>query len=336
MSLWLVRAGRHGEQEETALKEGVVTIGWDRLKDLSGIKSKEELEKLYQETYQDEKKNKVGTLIGQVWTFVSKIKKDDLVALPLKRQAAIAIGKVDSEHYEYKELTDNVKHIRRVKWLKTIPRTAFDQDLLYSFGALLTVCEIKRNDAEKRVLQMLKAENYQKEPETSGESIADEEGRIDIEQSAQVEIEKYIDQKFKGHALSRLVEAVLKAQGYVTLSSDPGPDGGVDILAGAGPLGFDHPKICVQVKSSSSQADVKILRELQGVMTKVRAEQGLLVSWGGFNPKARQEARDAYFSLRLWDSGALLEAIFEHYDKFDDETKAELPLKRIWRLVTEE
>jgi predicted Mrr-cat superfamily restriction endonuclease len=26
MSLWLVRAGRHGEQEETALKEGVVTI----------------------------------------------------------------------------------------------------------------------------------------------------------------------------------------------------------------------------------------------------------------------------------------------------------------------
>lgn len=110
----------------------------------------------------------------------------------------------------------------------------------------------------------------------------------------------------------------------------------MDILAGAGPLGFDHQKICVQVKRSSSLADVKILRELQGVMTKVRAEQGLLVSWGGFNPKARQETRDAYFSLRLWDSGSLLEAIFEHYDKFDDETKAELPLKRIWRLVTEE
>jgi predicted Mrr-cat superfamily restriction endonuclease len=28
MSLWLVRAGKYGEQEETALKENVVTIGW--------------------------------------------------------------------------------------------------------------------------------------------------------------------------------------------------------------------------------------------------------------------------------------------------------------------
>ncbi len=132
------------------------------------------------------------------------------------------------------------------------------------------------------------------------------------------------------------MEGVLEAQGYVTLKSSPGPDGGIDILAAPGPLGFDNPKICVQVKSSSSQSDVKILRELQGVMTKVRAEQGLLVSWGGFTNKANQEARDAFFTIRLWDAGALLEAIFRYYDRFDDELKAELPLKRLWGLVLEE
>ena len=51
---------------------------------------------------------------------------------------------------------------------------------------------------------------------------------------------------------------------------------------------------------------------------------------------ALEEARDAFFTIRLWDAGALLEAIFKNYEKFDDELKAELPLKRIWGLVLEE
>lgn len=333
MSLWMVRAGRFGLQEDTALREGVVTIGWDEMPNLSGIKSKEELEKLYVKTYPDAKKNAVSNMVGQIWTFMSRMKKGDLVAIPLKKQALIAIGRVEDDWYEYKEITENVKHLRRVKWIKNIPRTAFDQDLLYSFGAFMTVCEIKRNDAERRVKELLEKKDYPVDVETPVET--PEEGTIDIEEYSRDQIVKFIGRKFKGHNLARLVEAILGAQGYVTLKSDPGPDGGIDILAGAGALGFDNPKICIQVKSSASPVDVKVLRELQGVMSKVRAEQGLLVSWGGFNTKAIQEARDAFFSIRLWDSGNLIEAIFKHYEHFDDELKAELPLKRIWGLVPE-
>jgi restriction system protein len=329
----MVRAGKHGEQEDIALREGVVTVGWKDMPNLSGIKTKEDLEKLYIKTYPDAKKMTTANEVGQLWTFMSRIKKGDLVALPLKKQAVIAIGKVEDDWYEYKDLAENAKHIRRVKWIKNIPRTAFDQDLLYSFGAFMTVCEIKRNEAERRVKELLQKESYQIDVVKPVES--SEEGAIDIEQYSRDEIVKFIGRKFKGHDLARLVDAVLNAQGYVTLKSDPGPDGGIDILAGAGPLGFDNPKICIQVKSSASSVDVKVLRELQGVMSKVRAEQGLLVSWGGFNSKAIQEARDAFFSIRLWDSGNLIEAIFKHYEHFDDELKAELPLKRIWGLVPE-
>jgi restriction system protein len=53
-----------------------------------------------------------------------------------------------------------------------------------------------------------------------------------------------------------------------------GKDGGVDILAGSGPLCFIDPRICTQVKSSSSPLDVRILSELQGVMQRVNAKQG--------------------------------------------------------------
>ncbi|MBN2037295.1 MAG: restriction endonuclease [Chitinispirillaceae bacterium] len=330
MSLWLVRAGGHGEQEQEALDNSVVTIGWDDFDDLSNIKSREELSELYLKLNPDSKKMQVANAVGQIWRFVREIQKGDLVALPLKMQSGISIGKVESD-YEFKQISPNIKHLRHVKWIKTIPRSAFDQDILYSFGAFMTVCQIERNDAENRVKKLLKGEVtpvVEDEPER--------EGVIDIEEYAKDQITKHINAKFKGHGLARLVDAILKAQGYITKQSAPGPDGGVDILAAAGPLGFDKPRVCVQVKSSSSAVDVKVLRELQGVMSKVRAEQGLLISWGGFTPNTINEARDAFFSIRLWDQGNLLEEIFRYYDRFDDELKAELPLKKMWGLIIEE
>ena len=40
------------------------------------------------------------------------------------------------------------RHSRKVKWLEeSIPRDAFKQDLRHSFGAFMTICEIKRISA---------------------------------------------------------------------------------------------------------------------------------------------------------------------------------------------
>jgi restriction system protein len=139
-----------------------------------------------------------------------------------------------------------------------------------------------------------------------------------------------------GHRLATLVDAVLQIEGYLTRVSPPGPDGGVDILAGTGPMGFGQPRLCVQVKSSPSPVDVNVLRGLQGVLQNFHAEQGLLVCWGGFKSSVIQEARQSFFTIRLWDSGDLLGMILKNHDKFPDELKAELPLKRIWALVLEE
>lgn len=331
MSLWLVRAGRHGEQEQGALDNQVATIGWNELPDLSGSKSREELRKIYLQFYPKSKKSEVGNKVGQLWRFVRQIQPGDLVALPLKTQSAIAIGKVEGA-YEYKQLTPNIKHIRRLKWLETIPRSKFDQDILYSLGSLSTVCKIERNNAESRVRQLLQSKTVTGPGPKNGEG----EDKIDIECHAKDQIVKYIEVNFKGHDLASLVEAILQAQGYVTKPSPPGPDGGVDILAAAGPLGFDRPKVCVQVKSTSSPVDARVLRELRGVMSKHMADQGLLVSWGGFTNETNREAKDAFFSIRLWDQGALIEQMMKYYDRFNDELKAELPLKRIWALVIEE
>ena len=42
------------------------------------------------------------------------------------------------------------------------------------------------------------------------------------------------------------------------------------------------------------------------------------------------------FTIRLWDSGDLLQSLQKNYDRLPPDLQAELPLKRIWALVLEE
>ena len=162
------------------------------------------------------------------------------------------------------------------------------------------------------------------------------EGLPDLSQLAHDQIVAHIQARFSGHALAALVNAVLRTDGWVTKPSPPGADGGVDILAGRGSLGLDEPRLCVQVKSQNNPADVTVYRTLQGAMQTFNAQQGLLVCWGGFNKVVLTEARTGHFSVRLWDSGDLVEAIYRTYDRLPAEIQAELPLKRGWMLVAEE
>lgn len=333
MTLWMVRAGSHGEQEQAVLQHNIIAIRWLEIPDLTSVKTKDELYSLYYQVFPHKNKNQAANEVGQIWRFRDEIAVGDLVGIPLKTQSVIAIGKVTGT-YEYRtDIAENVRHTIPVQWLRMIPRSEFDQDLLYSFGAFMTVCTIWRNDAEQRIRDMLGDKKPAKKDAKEEEEV---EEKIDLEQFARDQIEKYISRKFKGHDLARLVNELLIAQGYSTQMSPPGPDGGVDILAGAGPLGFLPPKICIQVKSTTTPSDVRVLRELRGVMSKVNAEQGLLVSWGGFTGQALKEANDSFFSIRLWDSGQLIKAIYQHYENLSNDLKAELPLKKIWSLVLEE
>lgn len=329
MTLWQVRAGRGGAQASTAYEKSVITIAWNDLPDLSRFKTKEELATFFVSVYRDQKPKSAEMGIRQVWNFARNIKKSDLVALPLPAESAVAIGEVIGD-YDYLDNASEIKHTRKVKWLGKFPRSSFDSDILFSFGAIQTVCRIERNEAENRIRKMLSgAALPPKGPVVEKES----EEEFDIEQFAKDELIKHITAKFSGHKLADLVEAILKAQGFITSKSPPGKDGGVDILAGSGPLGLNEPRLCVQVKSSGAAIGSEVLRQLQGTMQNFKAENGLLVAWGGFTRDAIADAKHSFFSIRLWNQGDLLEEITKYYDKFGDELKAELPLKRIWALV---
>jgi len=339
MAVWMVRAGRNGEREDLALSDNVVVIGWDELPDLSGVQSREEVERLMLEHHPDAKPKTLVNWSGQVWSFVGRIEAEDLVVLPLKTRSAVAVGR-PSGAYEFRpDNPPGARHVRPVTWVRDdIPRTAFDQDLLYSLGAFMTVCQIRRNHAEERIRAIAEGKPAPTVSEPPSDASVEEDASetIDLAAFAQDQIRTFIGQRFKGHDLSRLVDEILQVQGYRTELSPAGPDGGVDIIAGKGPMGFEAPRLVVQVKSSDAPADVRVLRELQGVMKNFGADRGLFVSWGGFKSSVYQEARTLFFEIRLWDADDLIEALAENYGQLPDDLQAELPLKRVWTLVLEE
>jgi restriction system protein len=271
------------------------------------------------------------------------IKVGDLVVLPRKLTSQVALGRVIGP-YSYEKVAGIMRHVRAVEWLRPdIPRSVFGQDLLYSFGSLKTVCNIRRNNAEERVAAVLAGKSdpgFVLTPgnpsKTDADTLdSDEEGH-DLALAADDQIVAHIQSRFKGHALAKLVNAVLLADGWATKLSPPGPDGGIDIFAGRGSFGLDAPRLCVQVKSQTSPADVTVYRTLQGAMQTFKADQGLLVCWGGFNKAVLNEARQGHFMVRLWESRDLVEAIYRTYDNLPAEIQADLPLKRVWMLVQEE
>jgi Uncharacterized conserved protein len=157
MALWLVRAGKYGEYESHFLENGVVNLTWEGLEDtdLSKAKDYDDIKRIVLDTYPDERPRRLGNWAGQIWAFALGIKAGDWIALPRKTQSAIAIGEVLGP-YQFDEKADALqRHARAVRWInKEVPRSSFAQDLLYSLGAFLTVCEVKRNDAEARVRKM--------------------------------------------------------------------------------------------------------------------------------------------------------------------------------------
>jgi len=280
---------------------------------------------------------------GQWKAFLLLMAPGDVVAMPRKHHGTIALGEIVSGYEYHADSPDPFRHARRMKWIEPgVARVAFDQDILNSLGAMSTICRIQRNDAEARVRSLLKRgwENPRSPvvlggkatPTSENESSEEAPESIDPAQLARNQIRTRISTKFVNHEFTRLIDSILRAQGYITIVSPPGPDRGVDILAGTGALGFGEPRLCVQVKSGSVVVDRPTLSELVGVKARYKASHGLLVSWGGFKRTIEDERRSEFFHVRFWDAERVIDEVFANYERLDEDIRERLPLTRIWTL----
>jgi Uncharacterized conserved protein len=160
-------------------------------------------------------KSRLSNALGQIHGFAHGIQTGDLTVLPSKLAPTLHFGEVTGAYEHHPEGPDPYFHSRSVEWThKDVPRTRFDKDLLYSFGAFMTVCRVSRHDAENRVRAVLAGKTVATEP-PSGTSVPDDtEAQTDFESLALGEIADAVIQRFKGHGLQDLVAGILRAQGY--------------------------------------------------------------------------------------------------------------------------
>ena len=146
MALWLVRGGRHGQYEQKFLDENRIFLTWDDLDhDLSKVGSQESLRDVLETIYPSASKHRILVHAAEIWTFSHRMAVKDWIVLPCRNKPAIHVAEIKGG-YEYHASAENpFYHSRAVEWLgRDIARTNFDTDLLYSFGSLLTICQIKR------------------------------------------------------------------------------------------------------------------------------------------------------------------------------------------------
>lgn len=345
---WLIRAGRAGEREQWALTHGVSGGGFAEVADLTPATTRDAVAALVAGAFTGSATATIQNFTAQVWALRERIGVGDLVVMPLKNTPHVAVGRVTGG-YEFRDDEDRaLRHVRPVEWLRTdVPRTAIKQDLLYSLGAFLTVCEVKRNDAAHRIAAIAttgvdpgaRAGRVGQSGKPDGPTLLavddlspDTQG-VDVEQYALDRVSSRLIETFAGHKMQHLVAAVLTAEGFTCSVPDVGPDQGVDVLAGTGPLGLDAPRLVVQVKSEAGAVGSAVVQQLLGAMNSHQAQQGLLFAWGGVTKQADQLLAAQYFRVRVWSSSDLLGAIFRTYDRLPEEIRTELPLKRVWTLV---
>lgn len=317
MAVWVIRAGAHGEGEDFALNNNVAGIDFNLPKGVTEFPSRDVLRQ-YAEGPQ---------AAGQLWRFAHEVQVGETVVLPRKRYKVVAVGRITGP-YRY-EPDWPFPHIRPVEWdAVDIPRISFDQDLLYSFGGKLTVFQVNRTNAQERIDQVVSLHRGEKPFDTPVpiDIVDDESSAGDLSEVIEDRIVERIRQKFTGHRLEYLVEEILKAQGYTTLPTGQGADGGFDIVAGKGEMGFAEPRLCVQVKSGVSAVDLPDYNRLQGNMGGIGAHHGLLVSLSDFTRPVHNENRRSFFQIRLWGPGELVRNLLNTYDQLPSDIRADIPL----------
>ena len=334
-----------GEYEETFLSQGLAGIDFGVGYSAGGFNSRESLREHMP----------TRNSADQVWNFIHEIRVGDMIVLPRtyadqelggpgvefhprnsRRRHDCAtskepanVGRVSGD-YQYREELE-ASHVRSVDW-KTpdVPRSYFDRDLLNSMGGLATVFRVRANNAEARIDGIL-GKHLSGDTATDGETVSpvneETEFQVDLEEQIYDRIVDRIRDRFSGTRMEYLVAEILRASGYRALETRPGPDGGVDVLAGQGDMGFGDPRLCVQVKSGRSAVDLPDYNRLQGNIGSFGAEHGLLVSLGDFTKAVRNENERSFFQIRLWGPNDLVDKLLETYDGLPDDVRREIPLR---------
>lgn len=320
-ALYLFRPSRLIGYEKLAMDQNLLVPAFGIRADLTQHIHFEEIVAEVEEANVGEGRRKIESWSRQLYLLLQDILPGDLIVVPFRNGCyGIAMARPECG------LTEDGETGRKVEWLaREIRKGVFRPDLEHSFGAQQSVCQITRNDAASRVMAVI---SNGADPGPDAESLNADMSADSIERYARMQMLAKIRTAFAGHGLAELVAALLESDGYRCRLSPPGPDGGVDVLAGRGMTGL-HDGLVVQVKSGDIVADAPTYRQLLGTMNGQGAVHGLLVAWAGVTRPVKSLVSESRFKIRVWDGSDVLDAVIEHYDTLPVSLRDKLGFRRL-------
>ncbi|WP_051476051.1 restriction endonuclease [Aquimarina megaterium] len=333
--IWMVRAGSGGYLIDEFLNEGIVAIGWDDMGRFPKNIEYDELKELLVNTYEDWTSGKIAQTAGQIWRFLNEFEFGDKVVTYDSNAREYYVGEIVS-NYKYSKKFEH-RHYRKVRW----DDTPVDRDLLTvtsknTLGSILTIFEISMDIWDELLSAHPAYISEEKFRELEELSKKKEElmGLQDLKEEAvskSFEFIKDIISNLSWSETEELVAGVLRAMGYKTRMTSKGGDLGSDIIASPDGLEMVEPIIKAEVKhkvKSKEKIGAPDIRSFVGGLRN--STKGLYVSTTGFSKEAMYEAERANFQITLVDLDRLVGLIVEYYEVLDSESRALIPLRKIY------
>ena len=323
----MVRAGRDSVFIDEFLSRRMVAIGWAKLGDLSNVHSREQFGQLVEQAWPENNKFQASASVGQVYRFREEIVPGTTVVTYDSGRRIYHLGTVTSDYVYHPEYDPELVHTKAVKWEREISRDILSAGSKNCLGAISTIFCLSAEAAEELASLGQNGQTAQAADSVENEVEEETEIRRDTEQRALGFLQDKLS-KLDWDEMQELVAGLLRAMGYKTRVSPAGPDRGRDIIASPDGFGFQPPRIVVEVKHRKGTMGAPEVRSFVGGLRQ--NDNGLYVSTGGFTREARYEADRTNQNLTLMDADDLGKAIVDHYDRMDSETRALLPLKKIY------
>ncbi|MCI5107306.1 MAG: restriction endonuclease [Pseudomonadales bacterium] len=322
---WMIRAGRGGKLVED-FEKGYIAVGWNSLGDFNKLGTTDQIRETYIAEYGNAKPSKTANAVAMIRKFRDEISKGDTVITysPERREYLIGEDLGKYVHKPDRDLVGDYANARAVNWIGSVSRDSLPVSTRNSLGSTLTLFALQ--DFVLADLQKaLSGAPVSEEEDSTEEDFSDTRDQV-VSQGHELIKDKILS--LQADEMEELVAAILRAMGYKTKVSPRGPDRGVDVSASPDGLGLTQPRIKVEVKHRSGAMGSQAIRSFVGVLRT--GDNGLYVSTGGFSKEARYEAERATFPITLIDTDDLADLLVAHYENFDLEGRALLPLIRVY------
>jgi len=331
-NIWMVRAGSGSYLIDEFLNNNLISIGWNDIGRIKKNSSYLELRKKFEDVYPEDSDGRVNQCMGQIWRFYNEFSVGDKVVTYDSSTREYYLGEIISD-YKFNDKYEH-RHYREVKWQEApTERDVLQADTKNRLGSILTIFNLSEEiweDLLKNNPAYLSEEEIKEIEEVQQKFEQAELERLKNEvMSSSQEFIKDIISSLSWQDIEKLVAGLLRVLGYKTRFTSRGSDLGSDIIASPDELGLEDPKIKVEVKKRGK--DKISAPDIRNFIGGLRGHhKGIFVTTSGFSKEAIYEAERANFSITLIDSDWLVELIVSNYENLDQETKALVPLRRIY------